>query len=63
MLNILSHPTISYSKLHFVLESALGKNRDYDNIDNSVYFIYQVHLMKNLLVLIISGALLASSLV
>ena len=24
MLNILSHPTISYSKLHFVLESAFG---------------------------------------
>ena len=26
MLNILSHPTISYSKLHFVLESANSEN-------------------------------------
>ena len=26
MLNILSHPTISYSKLHFVLESAFDED-------------------------------------
>ena len=28
MLNILSHPTISYSKLHFVLESTFHNNKE-----------------------------------
>ena len=42
MLNILSHPTISYSKLHFVLESA----NDY--LRNHQLFAYGLKIIKDL---------------
>jgi hypothetical protein len=56
MLNILSHPTISYSKLHFVLESAIASTGAYDEygVDFSVVVILWVPLMLALSIALVA---------
>jgi hypothetical protein len=55
MLNILSHPTISYSKLHFVLESAVY----YFYVSSSFLITRLVHVLAGRLLGWVPAGILA----